>query len=83
MRYFMDEYEAHVKEKRCPSGVCKSMMKYSIDPKLCKSCGICAKNCPTGCIAGEKGKLYSIDSEKCIKCGVCFTKCPFKAVVKS
>ncbi|MCR4436397.1 MAG: NADH-quinone oxidoreductase subunit NuoF [Clostridiales bacterium] len=83
LRYFRDEYEAHVKEKRCPAGVCKAMMKYVINADSCKSCGICAKNCPVGAIEGEKKVPYRIDQDKCIKCGTCMEKCPFKAIFKN
>ncbi|HEX2925615.1 MAG TPA: NADH-quinone oxidoreductase subunit NuoF [Ruminiclostridium sp.] len=82
LRYFRDEYEAHVYEKRCPAGVCKSMMKYTIDESKCKSCGICAKACPMSCIKGEKKVPYVIDQAKCAKCGACMEKCPFKAISK-
>ncbi|MFA6309317.1 MAG: NADH-quinone oxidoreductase subunit NuoF [Clostridia bacterium] len=83
LKYFRDEYDAHVKDKRCPAGVCKSMMHFIISAERCKTCGICAKNCPVDCIAGEKGVPYVIDQEKCIKCGVCMEKCPFKAIFKN
>ncbi|HHW31956.1 MAG TPA: NADH-quinone oxidoreductase subunit NuoF [Clostridiaceae bacterium] len=83
LRYFRDEYEAHVNDKKCPAGVCKSMMKYVIHEEQCKSCGICAKNCPVGAISGERKKPYVIDQDKCIKCGVCMSKCPFKAIFKN
>ncbi len=82
LRYFRDEYIAHVKDKKCPAGVCKAFMKYVVMAEKCKSCGICARNCPVGAISGQKGQPYVIDSDKCIKCGVCFEKCPFKAIVK-
>jgi len=83
LRYFRDEYEAHVREKRCPAGACKSLLSYVIMPDLCKKCGICESKCPTGCISGVKGKeAYKIDQEKCIKCGACMSACPFKAIVK-
>lgn len=83
LRYFRDEYEAHVRDKKCPAGVCKSMMSYVIHSDVCKSCGICAKNCPVGAISGEKKVPYVIDQEKCIKCGACMEKCPFKAIFKN
>jgi NADP-reducing hydrogenase subunit HndC len=82
LRYFRDEYEAHVFDKKCPSGVCKSMMKYTIDASKCKSCGLCTKVCPMNCISGEKKVPYVIDQAKCAKCGACMEKCPFKAISK-
>lgn len=83
LRYFKDEYIAHVKDKKCPAGVCKAMMKYIINAELCKSCGICARQCPVKAISGEKKVPYVIDQDKCIKCGVCMEKCPFKAIFKN
>lgn len=83
LRYFRDEYEAHVKDKKCPAGVCKSMMQYVINATSCKSCGICAKVCPVNAISGQKGVPYEIDQSKCIKCGACMGKCPFKAIFKN
>lgn len=82
LKYFRDEYEAHVFDKKCPAGVCKSMMKYTVEASKCKSCGICAKVCPMSCIKGEKKVPYVIDNTKCAKCGVCMEKCPFKAISK-
>ena len=82
LHYFEDEYLAHVRDKSCPAGVCKSMMRYVIDAPKCKSCGICAKVCPAGCISGEKKVPYVIEQSKCIKCGACMGKCPFKAISK-
>ncbi|HHV59747.1 MAG TPA: NADH-quinone oxidoreductase subunit NuoF [Clostridiaceae bacterium] len=83
LRYFKDEYLAHVNDKTCPAGVCKSITRYVIHEDACKSCGICARNCPIGCITGEKKKPYKIDQDKCIKCGTCMEKCPFKAIYKN
>jgi len=83
LKYFRDEYEAHVVEKKCPAGVCVSMLRYKINEDLCKKCGICAKNCPAQCISGSKTEGYVIDNEKCLKCGVCMEKCPFKAIMKN
>jgi len=82
LRYFRDEYEAHVKEKRCPAGACKALLRIVIDKELCKGCGICAKNCPANAITGQIKKPFEIDQTKCIKCGVCIEKCPFKAISK-
>lgn len=82
LKYFRDEYEAHVYGKKCPSGVCKSMLKYTIDASKCKSCGLCTKVCPMNCISGERKVPYVIDTAKCAKCGACLEKCPFKAISK-
>lgn len=82
LRYFKDEYIAHVRDKKCPAGVCKALSHYEIDPDKCKGCSICAKNCPVDAISGEIKSPFKIDPDKCIKCGVCITKCPFKAIHK-
>jgi len=82
LTYFRDEYEAHIKEKRCPAGVCQALLSYTILEDKCKGCGICAKQCPVSAISGQPKNPYNIDSSKCIKCGVCMQKCPFKAIVK-
>lgn len=83
IKYFRDEYEAHIYEKRCPAGVCKSLTQITIDETKCRKCGICAKNCPVGAISGEIGKIpFKIDQKKCIKCGTCISKCPFKVISK-
>jgi NADP-reducing hydrogenase subunit HndC len=83
LRYFRDEYIAHVKDKKCPAGVCKALMSYTVFEDKCRSCGICAKQCPVGAISGQKGVPYKINKDKCIKCGVCEQKCPFKAIAKA
>ena len=80
LRYFREEYEAHIKEHRCPAGVCKALITYSIDPERCKACLLCNKNCPTGAVTGEKKKPQKIIQEKCIKCGACRDACKFEAV---
>jgi len=80
LKYFKDEYVAHVVDKRCPAGVCKALLGYSIDPESCKGCSKCSRVCPVGAITGEIKKPYRIDSEKCIKCGACVSSCPFKAI---
>ena len=82
LRYFRDEYIAHVVDKKCPAGVCKKLIQIKINPDICKSCGICAKLCPTTAIRGEKKVPYEIDQSKCLKCGACVEKCPFKAIYK-
>ena len=83
LKYFRDEYIAHIVDKKCPAGECKALSKVWIDKDKCKSCSICAKNCPVGAIKGEVKKgPFEIDQSKCIKCGVCMTKCPFKAISK-
>ncbi len=80
MKYFRDEYEAHIYDKHCPAGVCKALLSYKVKPDLCRGCSICAKNCPASAITGETKKTHVIDSKKCVKCGVCMQKCPFKAI---
>jgi NADH-quinone oxidoreductase subunit F len=80
LRYFKDEYDAHIKDKKCPTGRCKNLTVIEIDPAKCKGCTLCARKCPVGAITGEKQKPHVIDSSKCIKCGVCFDVCKFNAV---
>ncbi len=82
LKYYRDEYEAHVLERRCPAGACKALTNYTIDPDKCKGCTICARNCPVGAISGALKEAHTIDTGKCIKCGVCMEKCKFGAVVK-
>lgn len=83
MRYFKDEYMAHVVDKKCPAGVCKSMVRYIIFESTCKRCSICKKNCPAGAISGDKNTPFVIDQDKCVKCGICMEKCPFKSILKN
>jgi NADH-quinone oxidoreductase subunit F len=84
LRYFRDEYEAHIKEKRCPALSCKELIAYHIDPDKCQACMICLKQCPAEAVIGGKNRIHVIDQEKCTKCGTCFEVCPprFNAVQK-
>ena len=82
LRYFRDEYVAHVVDKKCPAGVCKALTSYSIVADKCKGCSACSRKCPVGAISGEIKKPFVIDTTKCVKCGVCMDTCKFGAVVK-
>ncbi|MCI9388177.1 MAG: NADH-quinone oxidoreductase subunit NuoF [Lachnospiraceae bacterium] len=82
IKNFRDEYVAHIVDKKCPAGVCKNLLTYSIDPEKCKGCTMCAKNCPAEAITGEKKKPHEIDPDKCLKCGVCMSKCKFDAIIR-
>ena len=82
LRYFRDEYEAHIYEKRCPAGVCKALLSYAIDPEKCRGCSLCARNCPAGAISGQVRSPFVIDNNKCIKCGACEASCKFGAIAK-
>jgi NADH-quinone oxidoreductase subunit F len=83
MKYFHDEYVAHIREKRCPAGVCRPMVTYSIDAEKCTGCLLCAKQCPQSGITGERKKAHRIDHESCIKCGLCYEVCKYDAVTRT
>jgi NADP-reducing hydrogenase subunit HndC len=82
LRYFRDEYVAHVKDKRCPAGACKRLLTFSIDADKCKGCTACARKCPVGAISGKIREAHTIDTAKCIKCGACIATCKFGAIKK-
>ncbi|MEE1144416.1 MAG: NADH-quinone oxidoreductase subunit NuoF [Acutalibacteraceae bacterium] len=82
LKFFRDEYIAHVVDKTCPAGVCKKLTKYVIEEDKCKGCTLCARNCPVGAISGKVKEAHVIDQDKCIKCGVCADSCKFKAIIK-
>ena len=82
LRYFRDEYIAHVVDKKCPAGVCKALLSYKIDPEKCKGCSLCARQCPVNAISGEIKSPFTIDTAKCIKCGACESSCKFNAISK-
>jgi NADH:ubiquinone oxidoreductase subunit F (NADH-binding)/Pyruvate/2-oxoacid:ferredoxin oxidoreductase delta subunit len=79
--YFRDEYELHIKDKKCPAGVCKPLFHYEIDVETCTGCTLCAQRCPEKAITGEKKKPHKLKRERCIKCGICYDTCKFNAVV--
>jgi NADH:ubiquinone oxidoreductase subunit F (NADH-binding)/(2Fe-2S) ferredoxin len=83
MKYFKDEYEAHVFHKSCPAGTCQKLLHYEILPEKCIGCTSCARGCPVGCISGAVKQVHTIDQSKCIKCGACMTRCKFAAVVRN
>ena len=82
LRYFKDEYMAHVVDKKCPAGVCKALLQYKIIPDKCRGCSLCSRKCPVSCISGEIKKPFTIDQNKCIKCGTCMDSCKFGAIVR-
>ena len=82
LKYFREEYEAHIFDKKCPAGACQSLLSYTIDPEKCIGCTKCARNCPVNCISGKVKEPHVIDQEKCIKCGACMANCPVGAISK-
>jgi NADH-quinone oxidoreductase subunit F len=83
IKYFRDEYEAHIRDKKCPAKVCKNLLTYTVNTDKCTGCTVCAKNCPTKAIDGERKKLHFIRQDACIRCGMCFSKCKFEAITLS
>ena len=81
LRHFRDEYVSHIKEKKCPAGVCTALTTFIIDAEKCKACGKCIKVCPVDAITGEKKVAHVINQDKCIACGACKQECPFDAVI--
>jgi ferredoxin len=81
LKHFRAEYEAHIYEKRCPAKVCRGLIHYDIIKEACTGCMVCARNCPTNAISGQRRQWHSIDPDKCIRCGICMQVCNFNAVV--
>lgn len=82
IKYFRDEYEAHITKKKCPAGVCRDLLSYLVLAEFCKGCGMCKRACPAGAISGERKEVHKIDPDLCVKCGACFEACKFKAISK-
>ncbi|KPK92110.1 MAG: NADH dehydrogenase, partial [Deltaproteobacteria bacterium SM23_61] len=80
LNYFLDEYRAHIEEKRCPAGVCKALIRYEIIAEACKGCGVCRKACPQKAISGKPKEVHTLDQSLCIKCGICYNECKFEAI---
>jgi MinD superfamily P-loop ATPase len=81
LRYFREEYDAHIYEKRCPAKVCKGLITYSVDEEKCTGCMVCLRNCTSNAISGEKQEVHIIDEELCSRCGICFNLCNFDAII--
>ena len=78
--YFRDEYEAHIRDHKCPAGVCKPLFHYEIDAEACTGCQLCFRRCPQEAVSGEKKKPHTINQDNCIKCGICYDGCNFDAI---
>ena len=83
LKYFRGEYEAHIRDRKCPAGVCKTLISYTIEAEKCTGCTLCVKHCPSTCITGVAKEPHAIASASCIKCGICYDVCKFDAVVRS
>lgn len=81
LRYFQEEYSAHIDHKKCPAGVCKALITYSIDPEVCNGCGVCLRGCAYDAISGNKKDVHVIDTDLCKKCGICRSECKFEAIL--
>ena len=81
LRYFRDEYEHHIQNKRCPAGVCKHLIEYRVASEKCNGCGVCKRSCPYGAVSGKKKALHVINTQLCQKCGICRNECKFDAIV--
>jgi len=80
LRYFRDEYETHINEKKCPAGVCQALVTYKVDSEKCTCCGICKRACPYGAVVGKKKQVHAINLDLCQKCGICKSECDFEAI---
>ena len=82
LRYFMDEYRAHIVDKKCPAKSCLALVEFVIDAEKCTGCGLCIRSCAVGAITGEKKQVHTVDGAKCVRCGKCMTVCNFNAIEK-
>lgn len=82
LRYFRNEYEAHILEKKCPAGSCRALIRFTVNPGTCRGCTLCAKACPVNAVSGQRGQIHFIDGDKCTKCGACYDACPFDAIIR-